>query len=114
MRQFLFLGTPSLAQLPAFDIRAEETLDVDLPVEEILGDLLALLVTLVRLAPQTFLYVIRREDLGQFVVSLYQMIVSGFQHRHGFHLVRHIGLQLLQLGFFGYVSFCEEEKTRFY
>lgn len=78
MRQFLFLGSPSLTQLPALDVRAEKALDVDLPVEKILGNLLALFVALVRCLPQALFYVIRREDLGQFVVSLYEVIVSGF------------------------------------
>lgn len=78
MRQFLFLGSPSLAQLSAFDICANKALDVDLPVEKILCNFFAIIMALVRCLPQTLFYVIRRKDLGQFVVSLYEMIISGF------------------------------------
>lgn len=92
MCQFLFLGSPRLSQFPALDIRAKETLDVDLPVEEIFSDLLALLMTFVRFSPQTFFYVIRRKDFGQFVISLYEMVVSGFQHCHRFYFICHISL----------------------
>jgi len=105
MRQFLFLSSPSLTQLSAFDVCAEKTLDIDLPVEKILGNLFALFVALVRRLPQALFYMIRREDLGQFVVSLYEMIISGFQCCHRFHLVRYITLQLLQFGFFSCISF---------
>lgn len=110
MRQLFLLGSSRLAQFPALDVRAEKALDIDLPVEKILGDFLALLVTLVGRTSQAIFYVIRRKDFGQFVVSLYEMIVSGFQHRHCLHLVRYVGLQLLQLGFFGCVSFCKKKK----
>lgn len=95
MRQFLFLGSSSLTQLPALDIRAEKTLDVDLPIEKILCNLFTFFMTLIRCLPQTLFYMIRRENLGQFVISLYEMIISGFQRCHRFHLVRYISLQLL-------------------
>lgn len=111
MRQFLLFSSSRLAQLSALDIRAEKALDVDLPIEEILGDFLALFVAVVRRQSQTLFYVVRREELGQSVVSLYKIVVSGFQRSHRFYLTRHISLQLSQLGFFGYVSFCGETQT---
>lgn len=110
MRQFLFLSSPSLAQLSAFDIRADEALDVDLPVEKILRNFFTIFMALVRCLPQTLFYMIRRKDLGQFVVSLYEMIISGFQRCNRFHLVCYVSLQLLQFGFFGCINFYKKYK----
>lgn len=109
MRQFLFFSSPSLAQLSAFDICAEKTLDVDLPVEKILRNFFTLFMALIRYLSQTLFYVIRRKDLGQFVVSLYEMIVSSFQCCHRFHFVCYISLQLFQFGFFSCISFYEKK-----
>lgn len=105
MCQFLFFSSSSLAQLSAFDICAEKALDVDLPVEKILRNFFTLFMALIRCLPQALFYVIRRKDFGQFVVSLYEMIVSSFQCCHRFHFVCYISLQLFQFRFFGCISF---------